>query len=122
MASIAVAIYLIISPENIFYYWILVGIASVLGILLVIPIGGADMPVVISLLNSFTGIAAAMAGFIYNNQAMILGGILVGAAGMILTVLILMVAASLPAFTSTNGMMAAGGLKSMDTAPWIEQI
>ena len=51
------------------------------------PIGGADMPVVISLLNSFTGIAAAMAGFIYQNQAMILGGIFVGAAGMILTLL-----------------------------------
>ena len=51
------------------------------------PIGGADMPVVISLLNSFTGIAAAMAGFIYQNQAMILGGIFVGSAGTILTVL-----------------------------------
>ena len=51
------------------------------------PIGGADMPVVISLLNALTGIAAAMAGFIYHNQAMILGGILVGAAGMILTML-----------------------------------
>jgi NAD(P) transhydrogenase subunit beta len=50
------------------------------------PIGGADMPVVISLLNSLTGIAAAMAGFIYKNEAMILGGILVGAAGTILTI------------------------------------
>ena len=57
------------------------------GVLFVMPIGGADMPVVISLLNSFTGIAAAMAGFIYDNQAMILGGILVGAAGTILTIL-----------------------------------
>ncbi|TFH38261.1 MAG: NAD(P)(+) transhydrogenase (Re/Si-specific) subunit beta [Bacteroidia bacterium] len=57
------------------------------GVLFVMPIGGADMPVVISLLNSFTGIAAALAGFIYNNQAMILGGILVGAAGTILTIL-----------------------------------
>lgn len=57
------------------------------GVLFVMPIGGADMPVVISLLNSFTGIAAAMAGFIYGNQAMILGGILVGAAGTILTIL-----------------------------------
>ncbi|MFP4621187.1 MAG: NAD(P)(+) transhydrogenase (Re/Si-specific) subunit beta [Bacteroidales bacterium] len=57
------------------------------GVLFVMPIGGADMPVVISLLNSFTGIAAAMAGFIYGNQAMILGGIFVGAAGSILTVL-----------------------------------
>lgn len=56
------------------------------GISFVMPIGGADMPVVISLLNSLTGIAAAMAGFIYQNEAMILGGILVGAAGTILTI------------------------------------
>lgn len=62
-------------------------IALVYGVTFVMPIGGADMPVVISLLNSFTGIAAAMAGFIYDNKAMILGGILVGAAGTILTVL-----------------------------------
>jgi NAD(P) transhydrogenase subunit beta len=62
-------------------------LALVYGILFVMPIGGADMPVVISLLNSLTGVAAAMAGFIYNNQAMILGGILVGAAGTILTIL-----------------------------------
>ena len=51
------------------------------------PIGGADMPVVISLLNSFTGVAAAMGGFLYGNQAMLTGGILVGSAGTILTVL-----------------------------------
>jgi NAD(P) transhydrogenase subunit beta len=56
------------------------------GVSFVMPIGGADMPVVISLLNSLTGIAAAMAGFIYQNEAMILGGILVGAAGTILTI------------------------------------
>jgi H+-translocating NAD(P) transhydrogenase subunit beta len=62
-------------------------ISLVYGVLFVMPIGGADMPVVISLLNSLTGVAAAMAGFIYNNQAMILGGILVGAAGTILTIL-----------------------------------
>lgn len=67
--------------------YILLGITLLYGILFVMPIGGADMPVVISLLNSFTGIAAAMAGFIYGNQAMILGGILVGAAGVILTLL-----------------------------------
>lgn len=67
--------------------YILLAISLLYGVLFVMPIGGADMPVVISLLNSFTGIAAAMAGFIYNNQAMILGGILVGAAGTILTVL-----------------------------------
>jgi NAD(P) transhydrogenase subunit beta len=51
------------------------------------PIGGADMPVVISLLNSFTGVAAAMGGFLYHNQAMLTGGILVGSAGTILTIL-----------------------------------
>lgn len=65
----------------------LFAVSLLYGITFVMPIGGADMPVVISLLNSFTGIAAAMAGFIYSNQAMILGGIFVGAAGTILTVL-----------------------------------
>ena len=67
--------------------YILLAISLIYGVSFVMPIGGADMPVVISLLNSFTGIAAAMAGFIYQNQAMILGGIFVGAAGMILTIL-----------------------------------
>lgn len=67
--------------------FILLAVSLVYGVSFVMPIGGADMPVVISLLNSFTGIAAAMAGFIYQNQAMILGGIFVGAAGMILTLL-----------------------------------
>jgi len=62
-------------------------IAVVYGVLFVMPIGGADMPVVISLLNSFTGVAAAMGGFLYNNQAMLTGGILVGSAGTILTIL-----------------------------------
>ncbi|MFN2313719.1 MAG: NAD(P)(+) transhydrogenase (Re/Si-specific) subunit beta [Bacteroidales bacterium] len=57
------------------------------GVLFVMPIGGADMPVVISLLNSFTGVAAAMGGFLYSNQAMMTGGILVGSAGTILTIL-----------------------------------
>ncbi|MEX6687186.1 NAD(P)(+) transhydrogenase (Re/Si-specific) subunit beta [Danxiaibacter flavus] len=57
------------------------------GILFVMPIGGADMPVVISLLNSFTGVAAACGGFLYNNKVMLTGGILVGAAGTLLTIL-----------------------------------
>jgi len=57
----------------------------VYGVLFVIPIGGADMPVVISLLNSFTGLAAASGGFLYQNQVMLTGGILVGSAGTILT-------------------------------------
>lgn len=69
------------------FIYIIFGIAVIYGVLFVMPIGGADMPVVISLLNSFTGVAAAMGGFLYNNQAMLTGGILVGSAGTILTVL-----------------------------------
>ncbi len=59
--------------------------ALIYGILFVLPIGGADMPVVISLLNSFTGLAAALGGFLYSNMVMLTGGILVGSAGTILT-------------------------------------
>jgi len=62
-------------------------LAALYGILFVMPIGGADMPVVISLLNSFTGVAAAFGGFLYNNPVMLTGGILVGSAGTILTIL-----------------------------------
>ena len=67
--------------------YIMFAIAVIYGVLFVMPIGGADMPVVISLLNSFTGVAASMGGFLYNNQAMLTGGILVGSAGTILTIL-----------------------------------
>ena len=67
--------------------YLILAIALVYGVFFVMPIGGADMPVVISLLNSFTGVAAAMGGFLYGNQAMLTGGILVGSAGTILTVL-----------------------------------
>ncbi len=62
-------------------------LALLYGITFVMPIGGADMPVVISLLNSFTGVAASMGGFLYGNQAMLTGGILVGSSGTILTIL-----------------------------------
>jgi NAD(P) transhydrogenase subunit beta len=67
-------------------YWIAAGLALALGVLTVVPIGGADMPVVISLLNSFSGLAAAAAGFAIESNALIIGGALVGAAGLILTV------------------------------------
>jgi H+-translocating NAD(P) transhydrogenase subunit beta len=65
----------------------ILGLSLVYGVTFVTPIGGGDMPVVISLLNSFTGIGAALAGLIYNSQVMLVGGILVGASGTILTVL-----------------------------------
>jgi NAD(P) transhydrogenase subunit beta len=66
---------------------LVLGLSLLYGFTFVIPIGGADMPVVISLLNSFTGLTAAAAGLIYGNQIMLVGGILVGASGTILTVL-----------------------------------
>ena len=73
---------------TIYFPFILIGFfAFIYGVLFVLPIGGADMPVVISLLNSFTGVAAACGGFLYNNKAMLTGGILVGAAGTLLTIL-----------------------------------
>jgi NAD(P) transhydrogenase subunit beta len=72
-------------PEHLFLVVLLFVFALVYGVLFVIPIGGADMPVVISLLNSFTGLAAAFGGFLYQNQVMLTGGILVGSAGTILT-------------------------------------
>jgi len=68
-------------------FYTTVGMALIYGVLFVMPIGGADMPVVISLLNSFTGVAAACGGFLYNNKVMLTGGILVGAAGTLLTIL-----------------------------------
>ena len=69
-----------------FFYGIL-ALSVLYGLFFVFPIGGADMPVVISLLNSFTGVAAACGGFLYDNKAMLTGGILVGAAGTLLTIL-----------------------------------
>lgn len=71
--------------STVFYLILLLSLAY--GVFFVLPIGGADMPVVISLLNSFTGVAAACGGFLYNNKAMLTGGILVGAAGTLLTIL-----------------------------------
>ena len=70
---------------NLIYF--VLGISLLYGIFFVAPIGGADMPVVISLLNSFTGLTAALTGIIFDNKVMLLGGILVGAAGTILTIL-----------------------------------
>ncbi len=66
-------------------FWSLFGLSLLIGVLTVLPIGGADMPVVISLLNSYSGIAASMAGFVLGNNLLIISGALVGAAGLILT-------------------------------------
>lgn len=88
LSIIGTGVYLMMQPTaNLNLLLIISAISLIYGILFVFPIGGADMPVVISLLNSFTGVAAACGGFLYNNQAMLTGGILVGSSGTILTIL-----------------------------------
>jgi H+-translocating NAD(P) transhydrogenase subunit beta len=101
--------------------YLLFALSLVYGITFVMPIGGADMPVVISLLNSFTGIAAAMAGFIYQNQAMILGGILVGAAGTILTILMCK-AMNRSLLNVIIGAFGGGGVSADQVAGSIKEI
>ena len=85
--AIGLAVYMIYVPEKTVVLYAILALSLVYGILFVMPIGGADMPVVISLLNSFTGVAAACGGFLYDNKVMLTGGILVGAAGTLLTIL-----------------------------------
>ncbi|MGB5364010.1 MAG: NAD(P)(+) transhydrogenase (Re/Si-specific) subunit beta [Aureibaculum sp.] len=86
LALLILAAYFVISgTDNELFLYVLFFAALLYGILFVVPIGGADMPVVISLLNSFTGLAAAFAGFLYGNMVLLTGGILVGSAGTILT-------------------------------------
>lgn len=79
------AVFFVMDPTNDAAFWTLIALALVLGVMAVIPIGGADMPVVISLLNSYSGLAACAAGFAINNNILIVAGSLVGAAGLILT-------------------------------------
>jgi H+-translocating NAD(P) transhydrogenase subunit beta len=115
IAILGLAVYLIINisiyNRSLFY---LVFLLSLLyGVFFVFPIGGADMPVVISLLNSFTGVAAACGGFLYNNKVMLTGGILVGAAGTLLTILMC------KAMNRSLGNVligSFGGSKTTDTA------
>ncbi len=86
IAIVAFGAFIVISGlDNELLLYLLFFAALTYGVLFVLPIGGADMPVVISLLNSFTGLAAAFAGFLYGNMVMLTGGILVGSAGTILT-------------------------------------
>lgn len=103
------------------YIYILFAIAVIYGILFVMPIGGADMPVVISLLNSFTGVAAAMGGFLYSNQAMLTGGILVGSAGTILTILMCR-AMNRSLLNVIVGVFGGGGKSNASEAGTVKEI
>ena len=85
LGMLAISVMLVLEPGDLRFFWGLLAIASLLGILLVIPIGGADMPVVISLLNAYSGLAACATGFVIGNQGLVICGSLVGASGIILT-------------------------------------
>ncbi|GAA5317485.1 MAG: NAD(P)(+) transhydrogenase (Re/Si-specific) subunit beta [Candidatus Pelagadaptatus aseana] len=112
IASIIGIGYLTVDPTNTTLFWGIVAAACVMGILLVMPIGGADMPVVIALLNSYSGIAAAAAGFVMGNSALIITGSLVGASGIILTQ-IMCVAMNRSLTNVLFGVMAEAG-EAMD--------
>jgi H+-translocating NAD(P) transhydrogenase subunit beta len=85
LAAVALAVFIAAGTENELLFWLILLAAGALGVLAVLPIGGADMPVVISTLNAFTGLSAAAAGLALDNTALIVGGMLVGASGSILT-------------------------------------
>ncbi|MEE9552802.1 MAG: NAD(P)(+) transhydrogenase (Re/Si-specific) subunit beta [candidate division Zixibacteria bacterium] len=85
IAAVVLGVMVVMNPGNILLFWVMVGIAGILGVILTLSIGGADMPVVIALLNSYSGLAATATGFVINNNVLIIAGSLVGASGIILT-------------------------------------
>jgi len=108
-------VYITLLPQlNFNFIIILLVLSLVYGVTFVTPIGGGDMPVVISLLNSFSGVGATLAGLIYNNQVMVVGGIIVGASGTILTILMCK-AMNRSLFNVIIGGFGGGGSSAVDS-------
>jgi NAD(P) transhydrogenase subunit beta len=113
--------FLLMQPHNLTAFLAIVAVSLVLGVMFVIPIGGGDMPVVISLLNSFSGLAAAAAGFVVMNNMLIIAGALVGASGIILTEIMCkamnrsLISVLFGAFGSGGSAVAGGGSGITDT-------
>jgi len=87
LIALGSAVYLVLHPEAKIFFPIIVGVSLIFGVLLVIPIGGADMPTVISLLNSYAGLSAAAMGFVLDSKLLIIAGALDGSSGLILSII-----------------------------------
>ena len=109
-------VYLVMNPGEMWAYWAIVGVAAALGVMLTIPIGGADMPVVIALLNSYSGMAAAATGFVLSNYVLVVAGSLVGASGIILTKIMC------KAMNRTLGHVIFGKLEAAADGPSADEV
>jgi NAD(P) transhydrogenase subunit beta len=116
IAVVVLGVYLVMNPGEMWAYWAIVAVAAVLGVMLTIPIGGADMPVVIALLNSYSGLAAAATGFVLSNYVLIVAGSLVGASGIILTKIMC------KAMNRTLGHVIFGKLEAAEGGPTADEV